>query len=287
MIVYRTMHKAVRKLINGSLFFLYKYLPFRFGLNNEDYREKKLIVSFTSYPRRFKMVPIMLKSILYQSMKPDKIILYISQEECGRESIPEHLMFLKQYGLEIKLVQDNLKPHNKYFYSMQEYPNDIIITVDDDILYPRNTIKKLYNSYLKYPDCVSAARVHRIKKDKNGFLLPYNDWDHQYRKCREPSHNLIATGVGGVLYPPASLPQIAFDKEKIQRLSLNADDVWLKFMELLNDVKIIYVKHANDFLWYAGDLSNDGLAQENIYQSKNDIYIKNVMNHFGILSKNL
>ena len=35
---------------------------------------------------------------------------------------------------------------------MQKYPYDIIITIDDDIIYEKNTVELLYKSYLKYPN---------------------------------------------------------------------------------------------------------------------------------------
>ena len=30
---------------------------------------------------------------------------------------------------------DDLKPHKKYFFAFKEYPNDLVITIDDDVLY--------------------------------------------------------------------------------------------------------------------------------------------------------
>lgn len=42
---------------------------------------------------------------------------------------------------------------------MQEYPNNIVITIDDDLLYEKDMIKLLMRSYEKYPNVVSAKRV--------------------------------------------------------------------------------------------------------------------------------
>lgn len=275
------LRKVKNKIVKWSRSCIYLLLPFRYGLNNKEQRVEKIIVSFTSYPKRFEYVPIVFKSICWQSMKPDKIILYLCQDECSG-NIPEHIKTLSRYGLKIVFVEDNLKPHTKYFYSMQEYPNDIIITIDDDILYPKNMIQRLHNSYLKYPDCISAARVHQIKKDEKGRILRYNDWNLEYKKYKIPSHGLFATGVGGCLYPPHSLPAAAFDKENIYRLCLNADDVWLKFMELLNHKQVVYVPNANDCICVVKNSQIGGLCEKNLSEGENDIYIKNVMEYYQI-----
>ncbi len=258
----------------------YSLLPFRNGINDKEHRSPRIIVSFTSYPKRFASIPLTVKSILYQSCKPDKIVLYLAKEECA-EQLPQQLLKLQQYGLEIVFVNEseNLKSHKKYFYSMPEYPEDVIITIDDDIMYPKNMIKKLYQSFQSYPNCVSASRVHRIKIE-NHNLCRYNDWDICCKDEYEPSDWLFATGCGGVLYPPGILPERTFNRTLILKLCLNADDVWLKFMELMNGVKVVYVPAANDKLWMNEKFSRNGLASANVEDGQNDIYIKNVSQYF-------
>lgn len=271
----------LQNLIKKVISFTYRTLPYKNGLNNTENRKSKIIVSLTSYPERVKLVPIAIKSILYQSMKPDKIILYLSQEECS-DMLLKEIRPLEQYGLIIRTVADNLKPHNKYFYCMQEYLNDIVITIDDDVIYPPQMIKTLYNYYLKYPNCIIASRVHHITTDTKGALKPYNEWDYEYKKCLDPSHSLIATGVGGVLYPPHILSNLAYNKEKIIELCLNADDIWLKYMEILNGKKVIYAKNANNHRWYIDKSSKQGLAISNVQFGQNDIYIKQMSEYYGI-----
>lgn len=265
--------RAVRYIVLCLINFYYMILPFRSAVSAQEHcsMPTNIIVSFTSYPKRFKIIPRTFKSIAYQSLKPDKVILYLAKEECA-ERLPEQLLRLQKYGLDIVLVDDNLKSHKKYYYSMKDYPNDIIITIDDDILYSRNLIKKLYKSYEKYPSSISAARVHRMKIE-NGKLCKYNDWDYQYRYSKKPSHWLFATSGGGTLFPPYLLPELLFNSTYIKKLCYSADDVWLKFMELKNDVKVVYVPGANRFIWNNGRLNREGLCMLNVIKNQNDIYI--------------
>lgn len=268
------------KILNIFIIIIYKILPFKNGINMREERSRKIIVSFTSYPKRFKAIPLTVKTILYQSYKPDKIILYLAKEECKGE-LPKRIQKLQKYGLEIVFVDENLKPHNKYFYSMQKYPDDIVITIDDDILYPRDLIRRLHKSYKDYPDCVSAARVHMMKT-VDGRLYKYNDWDWEYRKEYIPLSRLFATGVGGVLYPPHILSERTFESRLVRELCLEADDVWLKLMELMSETKVVYVPWANRHLWYNGNYFRDGLHRSNCDLGRNDEYIKNVCNFLGI-----
>jgi len=142
---------------------------------------------------------------------------------------------LCQYGLEIKKIPGNLKPHKKYQYAMEEYPDSLIITIDDDLIYHKDFIKSLYEGHEKFPDCVIAIRGHEITFNNDGTIKPYNEWNKQVMHSYYPSMKLFAAGgSGGVLYPPYALNKRAFDKKIVERLCLNADDIWLKMMEVLN-----------------------------------------------------
>ena len=115
----------------------YKFLSLfnnKKGINIGEERENKIIVSVTSIPSRFTSLYLCLETIMRQSLKPDKIILYLGNNTKNME-LPQNLKKLKKRGLTIEYRDDKeLKPHTKYFYAMQEHPNDIIITFDDYII---------------------------------------------------------------------------------------------------------------------------------------------------------
>ncbi|AEE15738.1 glycosyltransferase family A protein [Treponema brennaborense] len=199
-----------------------------------------LTVSLTSYPARLPLLHQVIRSLLHQTVKPARIVLYLGTDTEERD-IPTSLRKLQNHDFIIKTGYDDIKPHKKYYYAMQEYPEDIIITVDDDLLYDRNLIRDLYDSYIRHPNCVSARRVHKMSKKENGKDVDlYNNWEWECKDTLQPSFSLVATGVGGVLYPPKILPAAAFNIENIKKYCLNTDDIWLKFMELENDVKVVF-----------------------------------------------
>ena len=243
---------------------------FTYGLSNEN-RQQKIIISLTTYPARFATIKLCLKSLLLQTVKPDRIIIYLGSDS---SNVPtEELDFFKQFGIETVLKEGNLKPHKKYFYAMQEFPNDLIITVDDDCVYPPTLVENLLKAHKKNPDCVIACRTHKIMRKLNGSLHSYNNWINNWTNTKKPSFNLIATGCGGVLYPPHCLNKKAFDKDAIIKHCLNADDIWLKFMQVLNGTKLVTAKSECPEPAGVPDSQNTSLSKENVALSQNDVYI--------------
>ena len=208
------LKRAIYFLPNRILIKKNSVRPLRNGINKER-RSERVVVSLTSFPPRFKNIHWCLKSLLFQTYKPDRIVVYLGSDSTRDMMTPE-MIELEQYGIEYKFDTDkNLKPHKKYFYSMQEEKNAIIITVDDDSVYPRNTIESLVKVHKKYPTSICARRVHRIARKSDGSFAPYKEWNKECRSVRKPDQDLIAVGVGGVLYPERCLSDEAFDEKKL------------------------------------------------------------------------
>ena len=49
----------------------------------------------------------------------------------------------------------------------------------------------------------------------------------------------LAVGACGILYPPRAIPAEGFDVEAIRALTLNTDDIWLKFVEMRTGAKVV------------------------------------------------
>ena len=104
-----------------------------------------LIVSFTSYPARIHVVPQVLESLYAQSMKADRILLWLAEEQFPNKEadLPKSLIDDAAAGkFELRWC-DDLGSHKKYFYTMQEFPDDIVVTVDDYQHYHSDTINIL------------------------------------------------------------------------------------------------------------------------------------------------
>lgn len=234
----------------------------------------KLIVSLTSYPARIQAVSKVLESLYAQTMRPDGILLWLAEGQFpDREAdLPRNLSEDALAGkFELRWCDEDLGTHKKYFYAMQEFADDIIVTVDDDTIYHPQTIYTLYHSYLEFPGAVSALRTALCVFDNEGELLPYSLWPSFYKKVVGiPTMQLAAIGKGGVLYPPHLLDARVLDKNLMLGLCAShhipsGDDLWLKMHEALCGVPVVLASKEllhreiaetnNSALWIAKPVS--------------------------------
>lgn len=273
-------HKTRRKLHYFLLRLYYFIWPITYGLN-KNRRAQQIVVSLTSHTKRLQTLHLCLRSLLNQTCKPDKVILYLGTD-VDKNQITYQIQKLKKYGLEIVTDCRDIKPHKKYYYAMQEYPDAIIITVDDDGIYDKTLVESLFDSYMRFPDAVSCRRAHRLEFDSHNHLLPYKDWTFSCDEYDRPSMLFLATGVGGILYPPHCLGKETFDIEKICDLCLNADDIWLKCMQILQHMPVVIAKSkCKDPVQISGT-EQCALSNVNLTQSKNDDYIERVTGAYHI-----
>ncbi len=241
----------------------------------------ELIVSFTSFPARIKNVYLVIENLFAQTKKVDRIVLNLAKDEFlnGEKDLPESLLAFVGKGLEINWVSKNLKPYNKLLPTLKKYPDAVIVTVDDDVLYSFDWLEKLWNEYLKNPLIIHTHRAHGILLNKCGDVRKYKEWEWAIEK-KEPSFFNFLTGVCGVLYPPRSLYKDVFDEELIAKLSPNADDVWFWAMAVLQGTKIKLVD--NGMRQPFGEIQNDGgrLVILNVWQGGNDVQIQDVVNYY-------
>lgn len=255
--------------------------------NPYDFGE--VFISVTSFPARMGATYYALCSLFVQDTPANKIILTLTKEEFpdGESSIPKRILDLKSKGLEILWAEKNLKPHNKYFYSMKKYPKAIIITADDDILYPSNTVTKLIETYKKHPHAICALGIRQLEVE-NQKLKPFNQW--KANLYYEPYHiskdvlgqerlDLLAEGGSSVLYPPSILPQETFNTEKIKTLAPYADDIWLKATELLADIPVVCY-NDNQKVHIISFSQNVGLYQINMENNQNDVQFQAILDEY-------
>ena len=245
-----------------------------YGLNRSP-RETKVIVSMTSFAKRLSEIHICLKSLINQSVKADRLIVWLGPD-VRETDITEEMHLLEQYGVEYVFVPLDLKPHKKYYYAMQQYPDAIIITVDDDVVYADDTIESLLKTHQKYPKAVCARRVHYMAV-KDNCILPYNEWKQDCRDVKKTSYRLMPTGVGGVLYPPRLLSSEVLNLENIQSLCLNADDIWLKWMELLNHIPVVWTPCLMTLPLVIDSAQEIALFKSNVNQNFNDECISKLL----------
>ena len=260
----------------------------KIGVTREK-RKTKLIVSLTSFPRRIDEVCYAVYSLLNQTIKPDEVVLWLGEDKFPDKKIPVELVKLMENGLTIKYTRD-IKSYTKLVPSIKEFPNDIIVTADDDIYYPSNWLEKLYNSYELDTKSIHCHRAHRIVLDSEGRIIPYEKWE-KYIADSEPSYLNFLTGVGGVLYPPNSLCKEAVNERQFMKLSPTADDVWFWAMAVKNESKVRVVNDNIKTLIFVnietelGLNSKETLGKINNFKNQNDVQVMQVLEQYGLKDK--
>lgn len=248
----------------------------------------KVVVSLTSYGRRVKKVHYTIISLLRQSCQPDMIILWLDVDHWNMNNLPNSLKRLTKYGLTIKFCKD-LKSYKKLIPSLNNYPEDLIITCDDDIYYRSNMVQRLVEAYRNDPTKIYAHRAHEITF-ADGKLCSYNKWIEEVSD--KSGKKIFPTSGGGTLYTKKHLYKDVCNEELFSTLCPNADDVWNYFMGFMQDTNNVVLPYKGYIyipldVFYQAFHKGSNLASVNCGESMNDVQIKAIMEHYGIRDQEL
>lgn len=254
------------------------------GVGNDIAQD--LVVSLTTFNKRINDVYLTIESLFQQSLKADRIILWISREEFSPDDVPRTLRNLEQRGLTIAFCDEDLGPYKKFYYAVQQYPDSLIVTVDDDVLYPPDTLDMLYRAWQREPEIVHCHRAHKIGFDARGQLVPYRRWDKNTSDSR-PSKLIMPTGIGGVLYFPGCFHRELLNKELFLQIAPRADDIWLKAMTLKQGIACRKVEDSRPWKQRFLTIENSqlfALKRENMKRPEgNDLKIQQTFDHFNLI----
>lgn len=220
----------------------------------------EIIISLTSYPARISTVNQTIESLLSQSMKADKVILWLAPEQFPNKEtdLPRQLLDLRERGLTIDWYHD-IKSYKKLIPALKKYPDAIIVTANDDNIYRPDWLKKLYESYLKYPECIHCHRITKFYRDPAGFQVVTGGKDYH----EAPSYLNKLVGLGGVLYPPHCFHKDILNEDLIKRLAPTNDDQWFWVQAALNGYKTRVVDNPNIEAHYVTGTQEFGLSNIN------------------------
>lgn len=215
--------------------------------------DKELVVSLTSFPGRIGTVHETVKSLLSQSLKPNRVVLWLAEEQFPKKEreLPRRLLRLKHAGLEIRWCHD-LKSYKKLLPSLDAFPDAIIVTADDDLYFRRTWLKILYQAYLTDKRSIWAHRVTRFEISEGDYktirggqvLWPVPTYLHKL------------TGGAGALYPPGALFKDIHRTDKIFTLCPTNDDIWFWLMGALNGTMVKIPDQKQVHLLYVGNTQN-------------------------------
>lgn len=252
------------------------------GTTEEKYSEGELIISLTSYGNKLQLLYLAIESLLHQTVKPNRIILWLDETKYSTyASIPETLHIQEKRGLEIRLCKD-VRSFTKLVPALMNFPNAIIISADDDMIYPIDFVERLYRAYQKDSTKIYFYRGHFVLFNKNGTPRPYLEWVKRGAKGCDLYN--FPTGVSGIIYPPHCYHEDMTNSNLFLKLCPFADDVWFKVMTMLKGTLCELIETPNyEHLFVPLDIDEStSLQRINVQNGGNDEQIKNVFEYYDI-----
>lgn len=231
-----------------------------------------LVVSLTSYPARFPTLGLTLAAILRQSVRPDRVILWL--DDGDEAAIASDVTALP--GLEIRTCPA-WRSFKKIVPTLLAHPDAFIVTADDDLYYPADWLEKLTNAARDGAN-IACHRAHRVAL-RDGRPAPYAEWQHNI-DAPEQSPLVFLTGVSGVIYAPGVFhPDVTRD-DLFTRLAPRSDDVWLYWMHRLNGVNARKIGARARIVEWDGS-QTQSLRSENLHGAGNDQAVAALLDHYG------
>lgn len=207
-----------------------------------------VIVSLTSFPAAIPFAEGAVRSILDGSVLPDKVVLYLTFSQFESTGIPETLLKLAEDSpvFEIRDYGNDIRSYRKLIPALKDFPDAVVVTIDDDVAYHRNMLRDLLRLHEEIPDAILAHRAKRIRPG-----MPYRKWkkyrwyDFVFKRIRSGFRN-IQTGVGGVLYPPHALNTDMLDESVFTRIAPTTDDIWFWAAAVANGTPIVPVPFGHN-----------------------------------------
>ena len=226
----------------------------------------------TSYPARINCVWLVVKSLFLQTYKPDRVILWLAEEQFPTKELPRNLTIMQNYGLEIMWVKD-IYGHKKYRVPvMEQTSNEVVITFDDDIVYSPKCIERLMAVHKKHPNSLVCERgqTYDDKKECNpGRWKTISDTG-----VIVPTYSMNPSPGGGCLIPFGAFHPDAVKEECFRRLAYKNDDLWYMFMCAANKTRMIKTRKYHKIFSLVEGSQIEQMATENVMGNQNNVVME-------------
>lgn len=237
-----------------------------------------VIISLTSIPSRLNTLHLVVRSLLVQDVAAEKIVLWLNTDL--KETIPSALKKLISTRFEIRYSELNCS-HRKLIHSLELFPDHVIVTCDDDLMYRKNWLSTIYKEHQKQPEKIIGNHTVHIQHDDTGQPIPFKKWKYPQSKKVNPWAT-TPIGAWGVLYPPNSVHKQVLDENLFRQLAPKADDLWFKAMALIQGTQSIQAsKTPKEPIPIIGT-QKVALKKENLGQDKNTVQWNALEKHFNL-----
>lgn len=212
-------------------------------------------------------------SLVNQTLRPDRIVIWLSSEpylrDRGISDIPSWVQLMNRIEpiVEVRWTA-NHGPYRKLLPALRESnAEDLVITADDDILYGEHWLERLVAARRENPKQVCAARVRRILRTPWGSLKSYMHWPVVSEE-EVLQENVIVTFGGGAVLSRRDFSPDFLETDAYLKIAPTTDDLWFSAALACSTVAIHCVPGALSELNFIEHA--DGLARENMSGGRKD-----------------
>lgn len=266
-----------------------KIFALPFNLLTNEIASDDFIFSLTSYGKRvYESLPYALYSLIVQSLSPKKIVVYLDNDNWSDDKLPLLLQHLKKVGVDIRYCKD-IKSYKKLLPALKDFPNNPIITLDDDFYYNIDYHLWMRKAYDNSNKKTILGQWGCIPKMMNGKYLPYSEW----KDCKYANEDSEISFFGSCCcYPPHVFDDEIFNEKIFMTYCPTADDIWFWAMEERLKIKKQYItpygyglnRSVNRIVEYEGN-QQDTLMFHNVIEGKNDKQLRNVIDYYHLENK--
>ena len=252
-------------------------------------QDTSVVVSLTSYGKRVKGSAVFtVYSLLRQTVRPERVVLWLDEREYNDQNLPGDLRFLCDYGLEVRFDTD-IGSYTKIIHSLSTFPDKHIITADDDLYYTQSFVDEFVDAHRQYPKAIITGFARVPVTDDDHQLATYDAWPeyhHVGSNFQYDTARIIPLGFGGVLYPCHVFDDEVKNEAVFTTLCPKADDIWLYVMGLRSQSEKRMLTDSN-IAYYHTDLlrqlvTKDRLTATNRFGGENDTQMKALLKHYDI-----
>ena len=204
----------------------------------------RLIVSMATMSCRKERLLENLPSILEQSQDFDKLIINIDDNISVEDIVFYTELSKKDNRIFINSADSKWRSCNKLLPTLLMFPNDNIITVDDDVYYPKECFKKLVELSEKNPGCIVSHETQPIIISDDNQINYLNQIDIKIKqRCWSKYLSNCA------LFPPHVFDGTdLFDYDKMMKVTKGMhDELWFWVNSTLNKVKVVSSNYIRTF----------------------------------------
>lgn len=215
----------------------------------------KIIVSLTTIASREQSLRETVASLVVQETKYEyEVRIHISSDayllDTGFSDEPSWVSSLplgrKCTGINV-VFTSNTGPYRKLLPVLEEAfstgRDPVIVTCDDDTIYPDDWLDRIVDVYLTCR-CIVAYRGHTIALTDTGDVAPYAKW------IAEPKSLLslrnLPTGKDGVLYRASMFNTAVHDIEAAMKHAPTSDDLWFRWHTISSFIPCRIINIQND-----------------------------------------